>query len=181
MLCPKRSVHLLELTTKFIYFALASYKPAKTMKKATDQNQDLPGILKFEKDDIVFTFNNEEVIRFSFYDVIVIGEMTLGPETRFLVFVEKEEMHYSIPYHFTGNMNEFLTQLYKRLNYKFPPSVFHSQLDTNIVYPLALAGRKVYHIITEGYNGEGFEADETGIKLQLILTDEVINYKPVIN
>ncbi len=136
------------------------------------------GIIRFEKDEIVFTFGKDELVRFSFHDVIVVGEMTLGPGSRFLVFVAKNGKQYSLPCHHTSNITDFTTQLGERLNIKITaaPS-FTDDLDSIVIYPQDIAGRRIYYFITDQPVPGGFRKTDKGIGLQLILREEIRNYK----
>lgn len=147
------------------------------MQSPSDTNEDKSGKIIFQNDEIIFTYGKDELMRFSFSDIVVMGEMTLGGNTSFLVFVSKKGKQYCVPCHHTINIIELIVYLSNRLNIKFAPSLIAPEPDSRVIYPPDIAGKRIFYFITDGPPGK-FRVSDSGVGLRLILREEIKNYKP---
>ncbi len=147
------------------------------MQFSADTNEDKFGKITFQNDVIIYTYGKDELMRFSFSDMVVLGEMTLGDNTSFLVFVAKKGKHYSVPCHHTSNIIELIVYLSNKLNIKFAPSLTASEPDSRVIYPPDIAGKRLFYFISDGPPGK-IRVTDSGASLRLILREEIKNYKP---
>lgn len=135
------------------------------------------GKVTFQGDDIIFTFLEKQLSRFSSSDVVMLGEMTLGAGNSFLVFVLKNGKQHCIPFHHISNIIELIVHLSKRLNTQIAFTLGNSEADSKVIYPPDMAGKRIFYIISDSPPGK-VRVTENGAGLRLVLREEIKNYKP---
>jgi hypothetical protein len=110
------------------------------------QNDKYSGTISLIENEIVFSSQETELVRFNISEIRIIAEMTSDADPIkndwHLVFVNNTTEYYIPAY--ANNMQDFLKELSGKLQFQIIMTLFASiELNSNILYPNELVGHKL--------------------------------------
>lgn len=122
-----------------------------------EEREKWAGKLEIINNEIVFNYNQKQLVNIKISDLKVIGEFTTNTDPIatdwYLIIVKKNNEVIYIPTYAVG-LEDTLKQLSKTLHHEIVPKLFSSiNFDSNVIYPKSITGEKLFQLSSLNPNG----------------------------